>query len=77
MNIRFVFATIAVAGASTGPVIASLIQAPIQMRDICYVLMADWYGVPARGCRPRVAGKVLSNWEAPWRLLPTTALAAI
>ena len=57
--------------------IPSLVSIPLQLRDIRPVLMADCNGVPARTCRPRVAGEVPSIGEAPERLRPTVASATL
>ena len=77
MSIRFVLATIAVAGASKGSVIASLISIPLQLRDIRRGLMADCNGVPAHTFRPRGKGAVPSICEALERVPPTVAWAAL
>lgn len=75
MSIRFVFATIAVAGAPKGSVIASLISIAPQLRDIRHTLIPNCNGVPARTCRPRRTGKVLSICKVLERVGPTIAWA--
>jgi hypothetical protein len=64
-----------VTGTSRSSVIASLVSIPLRLSDIRHVLMADCNGAPARTCRPRLTGEVLSICEAPERVRPAVAWA--